>query len=80
MGSYLWRVRGLPFTGANKGAYDALGENDRMGFGVKKWSFRAGEMAQWVRAPDCSSRLLFRRSRVQIPATTWWLTTIHNEI
>jgi hypothetical protein len=27
-----------------------------------------------------STRLLFRRSRVQIPATTWWLTTIHNEI
>ncbi|EDL03018.1 mCG140054 [Mus musculus] len=25
-------------------------------------------------------RLLFRRSRVQIPATTWWLTTIRNEI
>jgi hypothetical protein len=23
---------------------------------------------------------LFQRSRVQIPATTWWLTTIHNEI
>jgi hypothetical protein len=27
-----------------------------------------------------STRLLFRRSRVQIPATTWWLTTIRNEI
>jgi hypothetical protein len=27
-----------------------------------------------------STRLLFRRSRVQIPATTWWLTTICNEI
>jgi hypothetical protein len=25
-------------------------------------------------------RLLFRRIGVQIPATTWWLTTIHNEI
>jgi hypothetical protein len=24
--------------------------------------------------------LLFRRSWVQIPAITWWLTTIHNEI
>jgi hypothetical protein len=24
--------------------------------------------------------LLFRRSWVQIPATTWWLTTIHNEV
>jgi hypothetical protein len=35
----------------------------------------AGEMAQWVRAP-----LLFQRSKVQIPATTWWLTTIRNEI
>jgi hypothetical protein len=27
-----------------------------------------------------STRLLFRRSGVQIPATTWWLTTIRNEI
>jgi hypothetical protein len=27
-----------------------------------------------------STRLLFRRSRVQIPATTWWLTTIPNKI
>jgi hypothetical protein len=27
-----------------------------------------------------STRLLFQRSGVQIPATTWWLTTIRNEI
>jgi hypothetical protein len=27
-----------------------------------------------------STRLLFRRSGVQIPATTWWLTTIRNKI
>jgi hypothetical protein len=33
----------------------------------------AGEMAQQV-------RLLFQRSLVQIPATTWWLTTMRNEI
>jgi hypothetical protein len=26
------------------------------------------------------ARLLFWRSWVQIPATTWWLTTTHNEI
>jgi hypothetical protein len=43
---------------------------------VNKWWGRAGEMAQWVRAPDCSSK----RSKVQIPATTWWLTTTRNEI
>jgi hypothetical protein len=51
----------------------------------RKWSLKtlklgAGEMAQWVRAPNCSSRLLFRRSGVQIPAATWWLTTIRNKI
>jgi hypothetical protein len=33
-------------------------------------------MAQWLR----STFLLFWRSWVQIPATTWWLTTICNEI
>jgi hypothetical protein len=27
-----------------------------------------------------STLLLFRRSGVQIPATTWWLTTIRMEI
>jgi hypothetical protein len=27
-----------------------------------------------------STQLLFRRSGVQIPATTWWLTTICNKI
>ena len=27
-----------------------------------------------------STQLLFRRSEVQIPATTWWLTTTRNEI
>jgi hypothetical protein len=27
-----------------------------------------------------STRLLFRRSEVQIPATTWWLKTTRNEI
>jgi hypothetical protein len=35
----------------------------------------AGEMAQRVK-----HWLLFLRSWVQIPATTWWLTTICNEI
>ena len=35
---------------------------------------RAGEMAQCVRAPTAL------RSGVQIPATTWWFTTIGNEI
>jgi hypothetical protein len=32
------------------------------------------------RAAGKSTRLLFQRSEVQIPATTWWLTTIRNEI
>jgi hypothetical protein len=35
---------------------------------------QAGEMAQQLR-----HWLLFRRSWVQIPATTWWLTTICNK-
>jgi hypothetical protein len=42
-------------------------------FVARKMAQGAGEMAQWVRAPDCSSE-------VQIPATTWWLTTILNKI
>jgi hypothetical protein len=40
---------------------------------LKNNNLGAGEMAQWVRAPDCSSE-------VQIPATTWWLKTTRNEI
>jgi hypothetical protein len=38
---------------------------------LKKKSMGAGEMARWLRA---------LRSRVQLPATTWWLTTICNGI
>jgi hypothetical protein len=34
----------------------------------------------WDGSEGKSTRLLFWRSRVQIPATTWWLTTICNEI
>jgi hypothetical protein len=34
----------------------------------------------WDGSVGKSTRLLFRRSRVQIPATTWWLTTIYNKI
>jgi hypothetical protein len=34
----------------------------------------------WDGSVGKSTRLLFRRSEVQIPATTWWLTTICNEI
>jgi hypothetical protein len=34
----------------------------------------------WDGSVGKSTRLLFWRSRVQIPATTWWLTTIRNEI
>jgi hypothetical protein len=41
----------------------------------KKMTIGAGEMTQ-----GRSTWLFFRRSRVQIPATTWWLTTIRNEI
>jgi hypothetical protein len=41
----------------------------------KNCNFRVGEMAQWVGAPTALLEV-----RVQIPATTWWLTTIHNEI
>jgi hypothetical protein len=35
----------------------------------------AGEMAQWLRALTAVPEVL-----VQFPATTWWLTTICNEI
>jgi hypothetical protein len=48
--------------------------------GQEKYTFKqkntgtgAGEMAQWLRA-------LTALLKVQIPATTWWLTTICNEI
>ena len=34
----------------------------------------------WDGSVGKSTQLLFRRSGVQIPATTWWLTTIPNEI
>jgi hypothetical protein len=37
----------------------------------------AGEMAQRLKATGC---LLFQRSQVQFPTTTWWLTTICNGI
>ena len=40
---------------------------------VLKECLRAGEMTQQV-------RLLFQRSWVQFPATTWWFTTISNGI
>ena len=39
----------------------------------KKWGWWNGSVGK-------STRLLFRRSGVQIPAITWWLTTIRNEI
>jgi hypothetical protein len=34
----------------------------------------------WDGSVGKSTRLLFRRSEFQIPATTWWLTTISSEI
>jgi hypothetical protein len=34
----------------------------------------------WDGSAGKSTQLLFRRSGVQIPATTWWLTTTRNEI
>jgi hypothetical protein len=40
---------------------------------VSAWCWRDGSVGK-------STRLLFWRSRVQIPATTWWLTTICKEI
>jgi hypothetical protein len=51
------------------------------------WSFLAfsltwkwEEGGWWDGSVGKSTWLLFRRSRVQIPATIWWLTTICNEI
>jgi hypothetical protein len=40
---------------------------------IRKEHTGAGEMAQWVRAPDCSSGGPEFK-------TTWWLTTICNGI
>jgi hypothetical protein len=37
------------------------------------WGWRDGSVVK-------ERRLLFQRSEVQIPATTWWLTTILNKI
>ena len=37
-----------------------------------------GGLARWLSSLECW--LLFGRSWVQIPATTWWLITTHNEI
>ena len=34
----------------------------------------------WDGSVGKSTRLFFQRSRIQIPATTWWLTTIWNKI
>ena len=42
---------------------------------VEKW-----EWGWWDGSVGKSTRLLFQRSRVQIPATTWWLTTICDKI
>jgi hypothetical protein len=39
----------------------------------KKGAMRAGEMAQWLRAPTALLKVLSS-------SPTWWLTTIHNEI
>jgi hypothetical protein len=41
---------------------------------------KRNSMGWWDGSVGKSTRLLFRRSRVQIPATTWWLTTIRNKI
>jgi hypothetical protein len=42
--------------------------------------YRNCSLGWWDGSVGKSTRLLFRRSRVQIPATTWWLTTICNKI
>jgi hypothetical protein len=41
---------------------------------------RIAHRGWWDGSVGKSTWLLYRRSRVQIPATTWWLTTIRNEI
>jgi hypothetical protein len=42
---------------------------------ILKVRVRAGEMAQWLRALTALPKVLSL-----IPAATWWLTTICNEI
>jgi hypothetical protein len=42
---------------------------------VRNGEVRAGEMAQRVRALTALPKVLSSN-----PATTWWITTIHNEI
>ena len=63
-GSMCWQ----PVTIRNTGHF--------YGSGLEKNWFSGWRDGSAVKSTDW----LFRRSRVQIPATTWWLTTIHNEI
>jgi hypothetical protein len=42
---------------------------------LKKFNLEAGEVAQWLKALAALSEVLS-----SFQATTWWLTTIYNEI
>ena len=50
----------------------------RQGFGFFVILKKGTGLVRWLRGQE--HWRLSRRSWVQIPATTWWLTTIHNEI
>jgi hypothetical protein len=56
-------------------------DQDRIAKGGKRSQLRNFPFGGWWDGSVVkSTRLLLRRSGVQIPATTWWLTTIRNEI
>jgi hypothetical protein len=77
-----WGERGPSFYKPSGGK----GEGGSRGFPYlnniysKMISQEMGMGGWWDGSVGKSTRLLFWRSRVQIPATTWWLTTTHNEI
>jgi hypothetical protein len=69
----------------NVRVYDNRTENPLKTLGatfthIPNHSFEKYLLGWWDGSMGKSTRLLFRRFRVQIPATTWWLTTIHNKI
>jgi hypothetical protein len=65
------------YSRGSRPSYILLGQEDKTkqksSSSVLSKDTGVGEIAQWL-------RLLYQRSRVQFPATTWWLTTICNGI
>jgi hypothetical protein len=70
-----WALSGKEMTSVSPPAWTfsvrSPGENALVRRATRGW---------WYGSVGKSTRLLFQRSGVQIPATTWWLTTIRNEV